>query len=240
MRQRHVAAGIAALLSLVISAGAALAGGPATATGHADWVEEGTSRTFDLADGAGFTRSRFERIDQVPRLRPRRRSAPLPATGSTITAVRSSRPSAPSRSTGRPRRSTPAGPQPGTSGTATADGSLVGYFLSQPRRIAVLQHQHDVLDTVGGGQSVANSLGYAGYWADNASAPSGSQNVSRCGDPGGDHERLRPRASSPTIRSTVYAVFSSGAVNLGGGAFTQYCAYHGVLHAGTATRSCTR
>ena len=29
------------------------------------------------------------------------------------------------------------------------------------------------------------------------------------------------------VPDTIYAVFSARGVNLGGGAFTQYCAYHG-------------
>ncbi len=118
------------------------------------------------------------------------------------------------------------GPTPGTTGTGSADGSLVGYFLSHLGGSSYYNINTTYTDTVGGGHTVANALSYTGYWADNVSAPSGSQAVS---DAAIQSEIINGFTSGKIAYdpSTVYAVFSSGSVNLGGGAFTQYCAYHG-------------
>lgn len=118
------------------------------------------------------------------------------------------------------------GPAAGTSGNAAADGSLVGYFLSNLGGSNYYNTNTTYYDTVGGGHTVANALSYTGYWAANVNAPSGSQNVS---DASIQSEIISGFTSGKLTydASTVYAVFSSGSVNLGGGFGSQYCAYHG-------------
>jgi fibronectin type 3 domain-containing protein len=118
------------------------------------------------------------------------------------------------------------GPTPGTTGVAGGDGSLVGYFLSHLGGSNYYNTNTTYYDTVGGGHTVANTLSYTGFWADNASPPSGSTYVS---DASVMNEIISGFNSGKITydASTVYAVFSSGSVNLGGGFGTQYCAYHG-------------
>ena len=118
------------------------------------------------------------------------------------------------------------GPTPGTTGAGSADGSLVGYFLSHLGGSSYYNINTTYTDTVGGGHTVANALAYTGFWAANASPPSGSQNVS---DAAIQAEIVSGFTSGKLSynASTVYAVFTSGVVNLGGGFGTQYCAYHG-------------
>jgi len=68
-------------------------------------------------------------------------------------------------------------------------------------------------------------VSYTQYWANGTSAPSGTQSVS-------DAQMiamLQSGFNSGAISydaGTVYAIFTSGKVNLGGGFGTQYCAYH--------------
>jgi hypothetical protein len=73
---------------------------------------------------------------------------------------------------------------------------------------------------------VANTLAYSGYWADSSGAPSSGASV---GDAAIQSEIVKGLSGGQLTydSSTVYAVFSGPGVNLGGGAFSQYCAYHG-------------
>lgn len=115
------------------------------------------------------------------------------------------------------------GPTPPSTGPGSADGSLVGYFLSHLGGSTYFNINSSYTD--GSGRAIANSVTYTSYWANNAGAPSGSQSVS-------DSQMLSMLQSgfkSGAITydsSTLYAIFTAGAVNLGGGFGTQYCAYH--------------
>ncbi len=225
MRLRRAAVLAAAMLTLVAASGPVLALQPAAATVGLDGVERGSSGTFDLADGG-----RVHVLRSGPVVRARARGARVRAAAGTngisyhggpIVATEHAVAIYWSGST-----IYSGGPTPGTTGTAAADGSLVGYFLGNLGGSPYYNINTTYTDTVGGGHTVANALSYSGYWADNAGAPSGTQNVS---DASIQAEIVNGFTSGKLTYdpSTVYAVFSSGAVNLGGGAFTQYCAYHG-------------
>lgn len=114
------------------------------------------------------------------------------------------------------------GPSTGT-GSGSQDGSLVGFFLRNLGGSPYFNINNSYTD--GSGNKILNSVTYTGYWANATNAPSGSQSVSdaqmvamlQSGFDGGkltydDH--------------TLYAIFTPGTVNLGGGFGTQYCAYH--------------
>jgi hypothetical protein len=126
----------------------------------------------------------------------------------------------------------PGGPNPNggdVTGNGSQDGSLVGTFLrglGGTPYYNINKTYWDNLGASGALRYVSGAVEYDGYWADGSNAPSGAQSVSdaavqteiKSGFTGGT---LTYRAD------TIYAVFSAGGVNLGGGAFTQYCAYHG-------------
>ncbi len=116
------------------------------------------------------------------------------------------------------------GPAPGATGSASQDGSLIGYFLSHLGGSPYFGINSTYTD--GSGGSIANSVTYSGFWANNTNAPSGSQSVSdgqmiAMLQSGFDSGKLSYDAS------TLYAIFTAGKVNLGGGFGSQYCAYHG-------------
>lgn len=115
------------------------------------------------------------------------------------------------------------GPTPPSSGSGANDGSLVGYFLNHLGGSPYFNINSTYTD--GSGQAIVNSVTYTSYWANNTNAPSGAQSVS-------DAQMLAMLQSgfaSGAINydpGTLYAIFTAGAVNLGGGFGTQYCAYH--------------
>jgi hypothetical protein len=115
------------------------------------------------------------------------------------------------------------GPTPGTSGAGSADASLVGFFLSHLGGSSYFNI--NTTYTNGSGQHIANVVNYTQYWANNTNAPSGTQSVS-------DAQMvamLQAGFNSGALTydsSTLYAIFTAGKVNLGGGFGTQYCAYH--------------
>ncbi len=234
MRQRHAAAGVAALLTMAIGAGAALAAGPTTGSGQAGWVQEGTSRTFDLVDGA--------RVHTLP-LRGDRSGSVAPAGAQAAALVGygidyHGGPIVPAESVAAIYWSASqiyaGGPKPGTAGAGSADNSLVGYFLRNLGGSSYYNINTTYADTVGAGHVVANSLGYAQFWADTSGAPSGTANVSDAAI----QAEITKGLTSGAIAwnpSTVYAVFSSGSVNLGGGFLSSYCAYHGYFSWGANT-----
>jgi hypothetical protein len=115
------------------------------------------------------------------------------------------------------------GPTPGTTGSGAQDGSLVGYFL---RNLGGSPYFNiNTTYTNGAGAPIANVVNYTGFWANNVNAPSGTTNVS-------DAQMiamLQSGFNSGALTynaSTLYAIFTTGKVNLGGGFGTQYCAYH--------------
>jgi hypothetical protein len=115
------------------------------------------------------------------------------------------------------------GPAVGTAGSGASDGSLVGTFL---RGLGGSPYFNiNTTYTNGSGTHIANSVSYTQYWANGTNAPSGTTSIS-------DAQMiamLQSGFNSGALTydaSTVYAIFTNGKVNLGGGFGTQYCAYH--------------
>lgn len=114
------------------------------------------------------------------------------------------------------------GPTPGTTGTGAADGSLIGYFLAH---LGGSPYYNINTTYTNGSIPLVNSVTYTGYWANNASVPSNGQSVSDAQIT----SMLQSGFNSGALTydaNTLYSVFTGGTVNLGGGAGTQYCAYH--------------
>jgi len=113
------------------------------------------------------------------------------------------------------------GPTPGSTGSGTQDGSLVGFFL---RNLGGSKY-FNINSTYynGSGVHVANSIAYAGFWADNSDPGSSPSDAAI------QAEVIKAFTSNKLTfdASTVYLVFTGSGVNLGGGFGTQYCAYHG-------------
>jgi len=114
-------------------------------------------------------------------------------------------------------------PAVGTAGSGASDGSLVGTFL---RGLGGSPYFNiNTTYTNGSGTHIANSVSYTQYWANGTNAPSGTTSIS-------DAQMvamLQSGFNSGALTydaSTVYAIFTNGKVNLGGGFGTQYCAYH--------------
>jgi len=114
------------------------------------------------------------------------------------------------------------GPAPGH-GPGSSDASLVGQFLRALGGSAYFNINSTYTD--GSGQAIANVVNYTGYWANNSNVPSNGQNVS-------DAQMLSMLSSGFASgaltydANTLYAIFTAGTVNLGGGFGSQYCAYH--------------
>ena len=114
-------------------------------------------------------------------------------------------------------------PAAGTHGAGSSDASLIGTFLRGLGGSPYFNINHSY--TNGSGQAIVNSLSYTQYWANNTSVPSNGASVS-------DAQMvamLQAGFNNGSITydaSTVYAIFTAGTVNLGGGFGTQYCAYH--------------
>ncbi len=116
------------------------------------------------------------------------------------------------------------GPTPGTTGAGSADGSLVGFFMRNLGGSPYFGINTTYYDA--SGTHVTNSVSYTQFWANNSyNVPSGSVSVS-------DQQMvsmLQYAFNNGKLTydpSTLYAIFTSGKVNLGGGFGTQYCAYH--------------
>ncbi len=113
-------------------------------------------------------------------------------------------------------------PAPGSHGAASADGSLIGYFLAHLGGSAYFN-----INTTyyAGSTHVANAVNYTQYWATGSTGPLPSASPT-------DADMvamLQAGFNSNQLTynpSTVYAIFSGPNVNLGGGFLTQYCAYH--------------
>ena len=123
------------------------------------------------------------------------------------------------------------GPQPGTTGTAAQDGSLIGYFLSNLG--GTPYYNINTTYTNGAGTPIPNSVTYTGFWANNTNVPSDCTPIV---SDSAIQQMIANGFTSGKLQydpSTVYAVFSAGKVNLGGnfgncsGTQFQYCAYHG-------------
>jgi hypothetical protein len=129
------------------------------------------------------------------------------------------------------------GPTLGSNGAGSGDNSLVGFFLSHLTNSSYFNINSTYTD--GSGKHIANIVNYTQYWANNSyNVPSGSTSVSDAQmvamlQYGFDHSLLTYDAG------TLYAIFTPGTVNLGGGFGTQYCAYHyhGTVTVGTVSRT---
>jgi hypothetical protein len=115
------------------------------------------------------------------------------------------------------------GPKPPSFGSKCVDNSLVGTFLSNLGPSPYFNINSTYTDA--GGNHIANAVNYAGCWANDQSAPSGSDVVSD----GQMQSMILGGFTSGAITydpNTLYAIFTAGAVNLGGGFGSSYCAYH--------------
>jgi hypothetical protein len=117
------------------------------------------------------------------------------------------------------------GPAVGSTGTGSADGSLIGYFL---RNLGGSPYFNINTTYTNGTTKIANVVNYNGFWANNTNAPSGNQTVS-------DAQMIAMLQSGFNNGAlnydpnTLYTIFTAGAVNLGGGfggTSFRYCAYH--------------
>jgi hypothetical protein len=117
----------------------------------------------------------------------------------------------------------PNGPNPGATGAGSNDGSLIGTFLRALGGSPYFSINATYTD--GSGQNIDPSVAYTQYWANNTSVPTGSSSVS-------DAQMLSMLESGFNTgkltydAGTLYAIFTSGKVNLGGGFGSSYCAYH--------------
>jgi hypothetical protein len=116
------------------------------------------------------------------------------------------------------------GPTPGTTGAGSADGSLTGYVMAHLGGSPYFNINTTYTNSAG--TAISNSVTYTQFWANNSySVPSGSTSVS-------DASMLSMLAYAfnngklTYDANTLYNIFTSGTVNLGGGFGTQYCAYH--------------
>jgi len=115
------------------------------------------------------------------------------------------------------------GPTPGTNGAGSADNSNVGYFLNHVGGSPYFNINTSYTNAAG--LAIVNSVSYTQYYANNTSAPSGKTRVT-------DSQMLSMLQTAfnngklTYDPSTLYAIFTQGNVNLGGGFGTQYCAYH--------------
>jgi hypothetical protein len=116
------------------------------------------------------------------------------------------------------------GPTPGSTGAGSSDGSNVGYFLSHVGGSPYFNINTSYTNSAG--TPIVNSVSYTQFWANNSvSVPSGTKRVT-------DATMLSMLQSGFNTGkltydpNTLYAIFTQGSVNLGGGFGTQYCAYH--------------
>ncbi|HET6763013.1 MAG TPA: hypothetical protein VFH27_05055 [Longimicrobiaceae bacterium] len=116
------------------------------------------------------------------------------------------------------------GPTPGSTGAGSADGSNVGYFLNHIGGSPY--YNINSTYTNGAGTPIVNSVSYTQFWANNSyNVPSGKTRVSDANMVA----LLQYAFNNGKLTydpNTLYAIFTQGTVNLGGGFGTQYCAYH--------------
>jgi hypothetical protein len=116
------------------------------------------------------------------------------------------------------------GPTPGSTGAGSGDNSNVGYVLNH---IGGSPYFHiNSSYTNAAGTAIVNSVSYTQYWANNSyNVPTAKARVT-------DANMLAMlqyafnNGKLTYDANTLYAIFTQGTVNLGGGFGTQYCAYH--------------
>ncbi len=116
------------------------------------------------------------------------------------------------------------GPTPGTTGAGAADGSLVGFFMRSLGGSPYFGINTTYYNAAG--SFVPNIVNYTQFWANNSyNVPSGSVTVTD--QQMVDMLQYAFNTGKLTYNMyTLYAIFTPGTVNLGGGFGTQYCAYH--------------
>ena len=115
------------------------------------------------------------------------------------------------------------GPTPGTTGAGSADGSLVGYFMSHVGGSPYFNINTTYYNAAG--THVANIVSYTQFYANNTSVPASGASVSDAAM----LSMLQTAFNTGKLTydaGTLYNIFTKGTVNLGGGFGTQYCAYH--------------
>ena len=114
------------------------------------------------------------------------------------------------------------GPTPGTSGPGSGDGSLIGSFLRSIGGSAYYGINSSYTD---GSVAINNIVNYTQFYANNVNVPATTASVS-------DAQMiaaLQGAFNSGALTydpGTLYAIFTAGKTNLGGGFGSQYCAYH--------------
>ena len=118
----------------------------------------------------------------------------------------------------------PGGPAPGTTGSGSADGSVVGFFMSHLGGSPYYNINTTYYD--GTGTHIQNSVTYTQFWASNTNVPLPGMVV--------PDQLIQAQIvsgfTSGTLTydpNTLYLVFSDQLVNLGGEFGLIYCAYHG-------------
>jgi hypothetical protein len=119
------------------------------------------------------------------------------------------------------------GPAPGTNGPGSADGSLLGHFMRNLGGSPYYNINTTYNDLVGGGHTVANTLTYTQYWADNTSVPPSTGSAVSNATIKAEIAKGFSTGKLTYDPNTIYAVFTVGKTNLGGGFGSSYCAYHG-------------
>jgi hypothetical protein len=128
------------------------------------------------------------------------------------------------------------GPQPGAFGPGADDGSLVGAFLRGLGGSPYYAINTTYTDQ--GGLAVANRVDYTQFWAADVGVPAPGA-VASDADMLALLEQGFATGRLVYDAGTVYAVFTAGSVNLGGGFGSQYCAYHSWGSVTVAGRSVT-
>src|SRR5438445_158487 len=117
------------------------------------------------------------------------------------------------------------GPTPGSTGSGSADGSLVGLFMSNLGGSSYFNINTTYFD--GSNTPINNVVNYTQYWASNTNLP--PTDYSPLSDDA-IIAQIELGFSSGALTydpSTLYIVFTGIGVNPGGGFGTVYCAYHG-------------
>ena len=117
------------------------------------------------------------------------------------------------------------GPAPGTTGPGSADGSLVGFYMSNLGGSPYFNINTTYFD--GSNTHINNVVNYTQYWASNTNLP--PTDYSPLSDDA-IIAQIEAGFSSGALTfdpSTLYIVFTGIGVNPGGGFGTVYCAYHG-------------
>ncbi len=116
------------------------------------------------------------------------------------------------------------GPAPGTTGTGTADGSLVGFFLNHLG--GSLYYNINTTYYDGANRTVQNTVTYTQYWASNTNVPAANSNVSI----GAIEAEVVSGFTSGALTfdpNTLYLVFTDAGVDQDNMFVRGYCAEHG-------------